>query len=291
MQRGAVIIEAAINGITQKATNPHVPRTSAEIAADSLATIAAGASIIHNHISGSGDPATVAEEYLACWRPVLAERPDALLYPTANAIDGQLDLRHLELLGETDMLRLTLCDPGSVNLGGVGADGVPVGGFVYSNSYDSIAVQLEQASAQRLGPSLAMYEPGFLRTTLAWWKAGRLPAGTMFKFYLSTERGYLGAPFGLPPTKLALDAYLEILGDCPVPWAISVVGGDVVESGMARYAIERGGHIQLGLEFFAGERTPTNVELVNEAIAVCDEMGVAVASCNKAAEILELPRR
>ena len=291
MQRGAVIIEAAINGITQKATNPNVPRTSAEIAADSLATIAAGASIIHNHISGSGDPATVAEEYLACWRPVLAERPDALLYPTANAIDGQLDLRHLELLGETDLLRLTLCDPGSVNLGGVGADGVPVGGFVYSNSYDSIAVQLEQASAQRLGPSLAMYEPGFLRTTLAWWKAGRLPAGTMFKFYLSTERGYMGAPFGLPPTKLALDAYLEILGNCPVPWAISVVGGDVVETGLARYAVERGGHIHLGLEFFAGERTPTNVELVNEAVAVCDEMGVAVASCNEAAEILELPRR
>ena len=291
MQRGAVIIEAAINGITQKATNPNVPRTSAEIAADSLATIAAGASIIHNHISGSGDPATVAEEYLACWRPVLAERPDALLYPTANAIDGQLDLRHLELLGETDLLRLTLCDPGSVNLGGVGADGVPVGGFVYSNSYDSIAVQLEQASAQRLGPSLAMYEPGFLRTTLAWWKAGRLPAGTMFKFYLSTERGYMGAPFGLPPTKLALDAYLEILGDCPVPWAISVVGGDVVETGLARYAVERGGHIHLGLEFFAGERTPTNVELVNEAVAVCESMGVAVASCNEAAEILELPRR
>ena len=291
MQRGAVIIEAAINGITQKVTNPNVPRTSAEIAADSLATIAAGASIIHNHISGSGDPATVAEEYLACWRPVLAERPDALLYPTANAIDGQLDLRHLELLGETDLLRLTLCDPGSVNLGGVGADGVPVGGFVYSNSYDSIAVQLEQASAQRLGPSLAMYEPGFLRTTLAWWKAGRLPAGTMFKFYLSTERGYMGAPFGLPPTKLALDAYLEILGDCPVPWAISVVGGDVVETGLARYAVERGGHIHLGLEFFAGERTPTNVDLVNEAVAVCDSMGVAVASCDEAAEILELPRR
>jgi uncharacterized protein (DUF849 family) len=113
----------------------------------------------------------------------------------------------------------------------------------------------------------------------------------MFKFYLSTERGYLGAPFGLPATTLALDAYLELLGDCPVPWAVSVVGGDVVETGLARYAVERGGHIHLGLEFFAGERTPTNVELVNEAVAVCDAMGVAVATCDEAAEILELPRR
>jgi 3-keto-5-aminohexanoate cleavage enzyme len=214
-----------------------------------------------------------------------------LLYPTANAIDGRLDLRHLELLAETDLLSVSPCDPGSVNLGGVGADGVPVGEIVHSNSYDSIAVQLELASAQRLGPSLAMYEPGFLRTAIAWWKAGRLPAGTMFKFYLSTERGYMGAPFGLPPTKLAVDAYLEILGDCPVPWAISVVGGDVVESVLARYAVERGGHIHLGLEFFAGERMPTNVELVNEAVAVCDALGVAVATCDEAAEILGLPRR
>jgi uncharacterized protein (DUF849 family) len=291
MKRGAVIIEAAINGITQKSVNPNVPRTADEIATDALATFQAGASIVHNHISMNGDPAAVAEEYLACWRPVLAERPDALLYPTANAIDGRLDLRHLELLGATDLLRLSLCDPGSVNLGGVGPDGVPVGGFVYSNSYDSIAEQLELSASQQLGPSLAMYEPGFLRTALAWWKAGRLPAGTMFKFYLSTERGYLGAPFGLPATTLALDAYLEVLGDCPVPWAVSVVGGDVVETGLARYAVERGGHIHLGLEFFAGERTPTNVELVNEAVAVCDAMGVAVATCDEAAEILELPRR
>jgi 3-keto-5-aminohexanoate cleavage enzyme len=291
MKREAVIIEAAINGITQKSVNSNVPRTADEIATDALATFQAGASIVHNHISMNGDPAAVAEEYLACWRPVLAERPDALLYPTANAIDGRLDLRHLELLGATGLMRLSLCDPGSVNLGGVDSDGVPVGGLVYSNSYDSIAEQLELSASQQLGPSLAMYEPGFLRTALAWWNAGRLPAGTMFKFYLSTERGYLGAPFGLPATTLALDAYLEVLGDCPVPWAVSVVGGDVVETGLARYAVERGGHIHLGLEFFAGERTPTNVELVNEAVAVCDAMGVAIATCDEAAEILELPRR
>ena len=113
----------------------------------------------------------------------------------------------------------------------------------------------------------------------------------MIKFYLSTDRGYMGAPFGLPPTRLALDAYLEALGDCPVPWAVSVVGGDVVETGLAEYAVERGGHIHLGLEFFAGDRTPTNVELITEAVAVCDRLGVAVATCDEAAEILELPRR
>jgi 3-keto-5-aminohexanoate cleavage enzyme len=287
MQRGAVIIEAAINGITQKAANPNVARSSEEIAADALACFEAGAAIVHNHVAVNGDPRLVADEYLAAWAPVLEARPDALIYPTANAVDGVLNLDHLALLAESGKLRVSLCDPGSVNLGGVDEQGVPRG----ANSFDSIEEQFTRATRDRVGPSLAIYEPGFLRATLAWWRAGRLPAGSMIKFYLSTDRGYMGAPFGLPPTRLALDAYLEALGDCPVPWAVSVVGGDVVETGLAEYAVERGGHIHLGLEFFAGERTPSNVELIAEAVAVCDRLGVPVASCDEAAEILDLPRR
>jgi 3-keto-5-aminohexanoate cleavage enzyme len=268
-----------------------VPRSRDEIAADAILTIEAGASIIHNHIGVSGDAQASADEYLATWAPVFEARPDALIYPTANIVDGLLDFRHLEILAASDRMKVSLCDPGSLNLGGVGPDGVPAGSFVYANSFDSIAFQMEQATRDRVGPSLAIYEPGFLRSTIAWWRAGRLPAGTMIKFYLSTDRGYMGAPFGLPATKLALDAYLEVLGDCPVPWAVSVVGGDVVGTGLAEYAVGLGGHIHLGLEFFAGDRTPTNAELVREAVAVCDRLGVEVATCDQAAEILGLPRR
>ena len=289
MTRGPVIIEAAINGITQKATNPNVPRSTEEIAADALACFEAGAAIVHNHVGVNGDPRAVADEYLACWAPVLEARPDALIYPTANAIDGALNLDHLALLAESGKLRVSLCDPGSVNLGGVDEEKVPRGAFVYANSFDSITEQFARATADRVGPSLAIYEPGFLYTTLQYWKTGKLPTGTMVKFYLSTERGLSGAPFGLPPTRAGLDAYLDLLGDAPIPWAVSVVGGDLGRSDVADLALERGGHLHRGLEFYGGERTPTNAELVGEAVARCDQAGRPVATCADAARILGLP--
>ena len=287
-----VIIEAAINGQTTKATNPNVPRAAEEIAADAIACIEAGAAVIHNHVDRMGVPGDVAAEaYLDAWRPVLAARADALVYPTVNiGAQGQFDYGHVTPLAASGLLRMSLCDPGSVNLGAM-RDGVPAGGFVYRNSFDEIAAQLQLCHDHDLGPSIAIYEPGFLRTTMAWWRAGRLPRGAMVKLYFSTEQGLTGAPFGLPPTEKALDAYLEILDGSPIPWAASVVGGDLAASDVAVLALERGGHLHVGLEFYGGDRTPTNVELVSEAVALCERVGRPVCTPDEAAKVLDLPRR
>ena len=288
-----VIIEAAINGATPKRRNPNVPRSDDEIVADALACFDAGAAIVHHHLSVAGlDGDAAADAYLRIWHPVLAERPDALLYPTFNfGADSGHDHSHLEPLAASGLARMGLCDPGSVNLGRW-RDGVPGGSFVYANDLDTVADQLTTCARLGLGPAVAIYEPGFLRIVMAWYRAGRLPAGTMVKFYLCDDRGaFGGAPFGLPPTRTALDAYLEILGDSGIPWAVSVVGGDVARADVASYALERGGHLHLGLEFFDGERTPTNVELVHEAVALCAALGRTVASCAETATLLGLPPR
>ena len=286
-----VIIEAAINGGTTKDQNPHTPRGPDEIAADAIACLDAGAAVIHNHIDLVGvSEAAAAERYLEGWRPIIAARPDALFYPTVH-FGPPLSYEHLPLLAQSGVLRMGLMDPGSVNLGRVDDDGVPFGAFVYANSFDAVAHAFDICRDHRLGPSLAIYEPGFLRTTIAWWRAGRLPAGSMVKLYFSTERGLLGAPFGLPPTVAALDAYLELLEDCDLPWAVSVVGGDVNASAVVLPALERGGHIHLGLEFYGGPGTPTNAELVSEAVALCAKARRPVATPDEAAEIMRLPRR
>jgi uncharacterized protein (DUF849 family) len=287
-----VIIEAAINGVTPKDRNPNVPIEPEEIAADALACFEVGAAIVHNHsdrVMVPGEEA--ADRYLEGWAPVLAERPDALLYPTVNVgATVEESYAHIRPLAERGGLRIGLCDLASVNLGGRDADGVPTGSYVYANTFDDGAHQIGLCEELGLGPSLAIFEPGFLRTALAWHRAGRLPAGAMVKLYFGGENGYLGgATFGLAPTEKALDAYLELLEGSGLAWSVSVFGGDVVGCGLARLALERGGHLHLGLEAYDGDRTPSNAELLEEAVALCAAASRPVATSAEAASILGLP--
>jgi uncharacterized protein (DUF849 family) len=293
----AVVIEAAINGETRPEKNPHVPRTAQAISRDALACLRAGASLIHAHnhdIRLWGREA--ADAYLDAWRPVLAERPDALWYPTLTvAPDHTASLVHLDLLSQEIGLRIGVVDPGSTNIGGPDAEGLPVG-MVYANGYAEIRAGFELCAKRGLGPSLAIYEPGFLRTTLAWYRAGRLPAGAMVKLYFGGDYGLFsmkpGVTFGLAPTPSALDAYLDLLDGVDLPWSVSVWGGDLFATPIARRALERGGHLHVGLEeHFDPARKPTNEELVREAVSLCNEVGRPVASCAEAARILALPAR
>ena len=296
----AVIVEAAINGTTTKGRNPHVPRQPEELASDALACFAAGAAIVHNHVDRVLVPGPeAAARYLEGWAPVFAARPDALVYPTTNFGPGVAGAyAHMEPLADAGRLRIGIIDPGSVNLGGVADDGLPAApGFVYANSYGDIRYQAELCARLALGPSMAIFEPGWLRAALAWHRAGRLPRGAMVKLYFGGDHGYPttgsergGAPFGLPPTRRALDAYGELLEGVDLPWSVAVIGGDLLASPVARAALERGAHLHVGLEDFAGGRTPTNEELVREAVALCAEVGRSVAGCDEAAAILDLPR-
>jgi uncharacterized protein (DUF849 family) len=295
----AVVIEAAINGATSKARNPHTPTAPDEIARDALASMEAGAAIVHNHIDDfalTGE--TAAARYLEGWRPVVAARPDAILYCTV-ALGGAVAERyaHVPPLAASGLMRMGVLDPGSVNLGSAGDDGLPGGvDFVYSHSYGDVRYVVRQLEEHRLGPSISIFEPGFLRTALVYHRQGRLPRGAFVKLYFGGDTSYLGdAPasgvtFGLPPTPTALAAYLEMLDGSELPWAVAVIGGDVVGCGLARAALERGGHVRVGLEDYAGPRRPSNVELVREVVALAREVGRPVASPSDAATVLGLPR-
>ncbi|MDA3038276.1 MAG: 3-keto-5-aminohexanoate cleavage protein [Actinomycetota bacterium] len=286
-----VIIEVALNGPTRRSRNPNVPITPHEIADDALACMDAGAAIVHQHDADGATSATrTAEQSLETYRMVLAERPDAILYPTATFLDPVSERwgAHAPLVA-AGVLRTAYADPGSVNLGAIGAgDSKEPSSFVYVNSYADFAHQLSECRRLELGPNIAIFEPGFLRTALAHLAAGTMPAGAFIKLYFGGGGNW---SFGLPPTESALDLYREMLGERSVTWAVAVLGGDVVECGMAGWALERGGHLRVGLEDHRGPNKPTNVELVQQAVALIEKSGQRVASPAEAASIIGLPKR
>jgi 3-keto-5-aminohexanoate cleavage enzyme len=96
-------------------------------------------------------------------------------------------------------------------------------------------------------------------------------------------------PLGLPPTIASLDVYLGMWDGSDLPWLVAVLGGDLVESGLARGALDRGGHLRVGLEDYAGTRTPRNVELVEQVAELITAGGRTIATVEETHQILGIP--
>lgn len=286
------IIEVALNGATTKDVNPRVPRTPEEITADALACIEVGATTVHNHndeILWAEGGVHAAAPYLAAWRPILEAHRDVLLYPTMASggpgIAIDVRWRHQVQLAQAGVSRIGLVDPGSVSLGLLDEHGLPTPlDLVYVNTHADARYMVEQCAELGLAPSISIFDPSFLRVALAFHQAGALPPGALIKLYFGGR-----VPFGLPPTPASLDAYLAMPDGSDLPWLVAVLGGDVVQSGLARAALERGGHLRVGLEDYAGPRTPSNAELVQELGDLIVGSGRTIANPTETHQVLGIP--
>lgn len=288
-----LIIEVSLNGTTSPETNPNVPYDDDDIVAQAVECMEAGAALVHNHTrepvfnsSGSMD----AETYSSAWRKLLAIRPDAILTPTMPAgphgVPVETRYAHIEAMAAEGLIAQGLVDPGSFNA----TAPLPDGSFapttlVYRNDAKDSHYYIEACRRLGLGMSISIFEPGFVKFMMAHERAGKLPQGGILKFYFGAD----SQPFGLPPTPTALSAYLEMIHGSSMPWLVSTFGADCVGCGMAEEAIRRGGHVQVGLEPFAGPRTPTNVELVEEVVELATRLGRPIATPAQAAQIMSLP--
>jgi uncharacterized protein (DUF849 family) len=278
-KRGPVIIEAAINGNTTKSVNPAVPRSPDEIAECALECLDRGAAIVHNHndepnVGGPArhDPAP----YQEAWTEVLSVHPRALLHPTVRggSDDAPIEDRysHVLALHDAGILPMASADPGIVS----------IGPFVYGNSPTDISYMFEWVRKMDVPVHVSVFEPGFLRAVLAHQRAGTLPRQVKIQLYFGDR-----VPFGLPPTRTSLDAYLALLDGSGLQWMAGVLGGDVLASGMAAWAIEAGGHVRVGLEDFYDRHTnPSNEDLVVKATELVQSLGCEIATCDQARDIL-----
>ncbi|GAA0468925.1 3-keto-5-aminohexanoate cleavage protein [Parasphingorhabdus litoris] len=288
-----LIIEVSLNGSVKPEQNPTVPYDDDDIVAQAVECMEAGAALVHNH---TRDPVfgktgmMDAEDYARPWRKLLAIRPDAILTPTMPADPGGVPVEdrfaHIEAMAQEGLIAQGLCDPGSFSVSIPQEDGVfaPTR-LIYRNDTHDSHYYVEACRRLKLGMSISIFEPGFVKFIMALHRAGKLPPGGIMKFYFGANDQL----FGLPPTAKALDAYLEMIEGSDLPWLVSSFGDDCVGCGLAEEAIKRGGHVQVGIEPYGGPRTPRNVELVQEVVDLATRMGRSIATPAQAAKIMNLP--
>jgi len=282
-----LVIEAAINGSTAKSLNPNVPRSIDEIVDTALACVDAGAAIVHNHNDEPdfGEPSRhSADPYERAWRRIWAHHPELLIYPTnSGERSASLEVRfaHVVELERRDALAMVLVDAGCVALAANGADGlVPMP--VYGNSAAEVAWIFEWCRDHELPTNITIWEPGFLRLTIAHLRAGSLPRQAKVQLLLGSD----SAIFGLPARISSLEVMLELLDGTGLPWMVGVPWGDVLIDGLAEFAIRRGGHVRVGLEDYRGADQPTNEELVARVVALGRQCGRRPATAGEAASVL-----
>jgi uncharacterized protein (DUF849 family) len=283
------VVEVAVNGMTTREQNPHVPRTVDEIVADGLRCLDAGASVVHNHNDEpnfGGATRHCATPYLEAWRRLRAARPGLLLHPTMAGLtaDSTIEERfaHIVELHDAGLLPMATCDAGTLALALPKPDGLASLPVNFGNTAADVDWILRWCREREVPVHISIFEPGFLRLVLAHHRAGTLPAAVKIQLYLGGDR----MVFGLPATPGGLAAYLDMLEGTGLTWMAAVYGGDVFTSGIAAVALERGGHLRVGLEDHHGPRTPTNEELVTEVAALCRASGRRPATVEEAPELL-----
>lgn len=303
-----VLIEVGLNEAVTREQNRHVPISPGEIAADILECAAAGASVIHFHARDpeTGDQRCSGTElYRDAIRSVRASGCDILVYPTYEPFfSGQGDIvaerfgHVLALADDPELdLRIGPLDMGSLNFvmasGGAllaGNDLRSLEYSVYENPLPLLERMLGEYDRRDLIVSLAVFEPGHLRATLALLASG-LGRHPLLKFILSDSwiHGPLADPEGLGVYVRMLE---RIRGQRQIEWICAPSGidsPDAVES-LLRAALELGGHVRVGVgdtPAAAGGRS--NRELVERVVALASECGRAAASPKQVRQLFGQP--
>lgn len=283
-----LVIEAAISPFAMNAPS----EGAGQMAQEATACLEAGAGIIHHHHTFRLAEQASIDEMANVGETVLAKHPDAILYPDfLKGRTSQEKIAHFEPLHAAGSLGLIPVDPGASVPYGLDASGMPEGpGYVW-NTFEASAELL--CISERCGVPLTVgvYEPIQLRWALACQAAGRLPRGSMIKLYFGGryslfESGKRALNFGLPPTKEALDAYLSMLEGSGLAWNVGLMGDVLLDSPLARYALECGGHLRVGIEDTAGLSDATNAETVAAAVLLAKQVGRGIARGAEARRVL-----
>ena len=274
-----VILSACLTGaMTSKAACPSLPITPEEIAADAVACLKAGASILHIHVRDENAQFTMETEYFvraveavkeACQR----ENLDAILNLTTSNGPGSDEIR----LAHLERIRPEMCsyDAGTLNWGDT----------IFENSPLFLKKLGKKTQELDIKPEIEIFDASMIGNAVRLIQSGHLTPPCHFQFIL-------GVPGGLDGT---IDSLSFMLPKLPAgsTWSLSGIGRSHMPMMLAGLAAGGDG-IRVGLEdniWFSKGVPATNEMLVDRAARLIRLTGREVATVAEAREILGIKRR
>jgi len=289
-EHGPAIVEVAISPLRRG-----IPAQSVEqIVGDSLASIAAGAGIVHHHHDMRLDDTAAVQQLVEIGRQILAAHPRTLIY--TDYLTGQdkpvwEENAHLQGMADAGVLTMFAIDPGLTAFPAVARNGLPTHTYIDGLRYSEAHELVEFSKQVGVPLSLGVFEPGQLRWIMHYEHAAGFTPGTIIKLYFGgthmvDQANSPGINFGLPGTSAALDVYLSMMEGSALPWVVSLFGDPILETPLARHALERGGHVRVGIEDAAIDTGMTNPQMVAAAVRLAEAVGRPVATAAQALDVL-----
>jgi uncharacterized protein (DUF849 family) len=288
----STIVEVALNGPWTRRLQPNIPVTPQDIISQAISCVGAGASVVHFHAYDvrSGEQTTDLDVVELIIDGIRRET-DAIIYPAikymsnAEAITpqaGKIRYGHLAKLAKKKKIDWLIVDPGSTNLVMANDEDLQKA-VVDINTPVAIKHGLNVASEHGVNPTMAIYDPGYLRLAnlLASRTAELKPP--MYRFMFSEQ-----LTFGFPPRLYGLNAFLDLYNELQIaaPWMVAGLGSDVTK--LIPTAVERGGHVRAGLEDFHLSTDLGNVKLVERTVKAIRNAGGEIANPREARALLDI---
>lgn len=267
-----VVVTVAVTGAdVTRANNPNLPYTTAEIAADSIASAKAGATVVHLHVrEDDGTPSGRPELFADVVSRIRAGSDLLTMVSTGGANDMTIAERTTGLEAQPD---LSGVESGSMNFGDETFITPPPAGR------GIVARALEAG----IGLEVEAFDVGHVISAVRWLEEGIVPAPLRINLVF-------GVPGGIDASPEALAAMIR-----PLPpgtfWTVTCIGRH--HQRMLALALLNGASgIRTGLEDVAylrrGVLAPSNAALVEAAVSLAGTLGREVATPAQTRELLEV---
>lgn len=278
MSTDKLIISACLTGaMTPKAACPNLPVTPEEIAADTVACVKAGASIVHIHVRNEQHQFTMETQYFvdavnAVRDTCRREELDVIINLTTSNGPGTDEIR----LAHLEQIRPEMCsyDAGTLNWGEE----------IFANSPVFLKKLGRKTQELDIKPEIEIFDASMIGNAVRLIKAGYLTPPCHFQFIT-------GVPGGLDGTIDSLNFMLPKLPEGST-WSISGIGKAHMPMMLAGLAAGCTG-LRVGLEdniYLAKGQPATNEQLVARAAQLARLAGREVATAAEARQILGIRR-